>query len=138
MSTMETTSKLLSGMAASIPGTLSSLNLRTFFKLRCPVCGKGKLFRGYLDTPERCPECGYYFMRETGYFLPHAPISYLGIVFVAFLVWAILHFVFGMESDFVVLAAMIGVAGAVASWSNRYTKMMWILIDLWLHSPTQE
>jgi hypothetical protein len=77
-------------------------------------------------------------MRETGYFLPHAPISYLSIVFVAFLVWAILYFVFRMESDFVVLATMIGVAAAFALWSNRYTKMVWIVIDLWLHPPTRE
>src|SRR3970282_1457095 len=93
MSTMETTSKLLSGMPASITGRLEVLNFRAFSKLSCPVCGKGKIFRGYLDTPGRCPECGYYFMRETGYFLPHAPISYLGIVFVAFLVWVVTRFV---------------------------------------------
>ena len=77
-------------------------------------------------------------MRETGYFLPHAPISYLAIVFVAFLVWLVLHFIFRLESDYVVLGTMIGVAGAFAFWSNRYTKMVWLLFDLWLHPPTRE
>lgn len=27
-------------------------------RLRCPACGKGRLFKGYLATPETCPECG--------------------------------------------------------------------------------
>ncbi|HVQ64370.1 MAG TPA: DUF983 domain-containing protein [Terriglobia bacterium] len=114
------------------------MNLRTFLKLSCPVCGKGKIFRGYLDTPERCPECGYYFMRETGYFLPHAPISYLGIVVVAVLVWAVLRFIMGVESDFIVLTSIIVVPALFAFWSNRYAKMLWLMFDLWLHPPTQE
>jgi uncharacterized protein (DUF983 family) len=114
------------------------LNFRAFLKLSCPVCGEGKIFRGYLDTPERCPECGYYFMRETGYFLPHAPISYLGIVFVAFLVWVVTRFVLRLESDVLVLASMITVAALFAVWSNRYTKMLWLLFDLWMHPPTRE
>jgi uncharacterized protein (DUF983 family) len=25
---------------------------------RCPACGQGRLFSGYLATPERCSECG--------------------------------------------------------------------------------
>jgi uncharacterized protein (DUF983 family) len=125
-------------MGGSITGTLERLKLRALWKLCCPVCEKGKLFRGYLDTPERCPECGYYFMRETGYFLPHAPIVYLSILVVAFLVWLALHFVLRVESDAIVLGTMIGVAAVFALWSNRYTKMIWLLFDLWLHPPTQE
>jgi uncharacterized protein (DUF983 family) len=114
------------------------LNLRTFLKLRCPVCGKGEIFRGYLDTPERCRECGYYFMRESGYFLPHAPISYLAIVFVAFLVWVAVRLVMGVESDAIVLTSIIVVPALFAVWSNRYSKMVWLMFDLWLHPPTQE
>ena len=125
-------------MSASITGRLSGLNLRTFLTLRCPVCGKGKIFRGYLDTPERCPECGYYFMRETGYFLPHAPISYLTIVFVAFLVWVVVRLIMGVESDFIVLTSILLVPLLFAFWSNRYAKMAWLVFDLWLHPPTQE
>lgn len=27
-------------------------------RLRCPRCGRGRLFSGYLATAERCPACG--------------------------------------------------------------------------------
>ena len=77
-------------------------------------------------------------MRETGYFLPHAPISYLAIVFVALLVWVIVRLVIGVESDVIVLTSIILIPALFAFWSNRYTKMAWLMFDLWLHPPTQE
>jgi len=44
----------------------------TFLKrgllLRCPVCGKGHIFRSLFKMYERCPVCNFYFEREEGYF----------------------------------------------------------------------
>lgn len=77
-------------------------------------------------------------MRETGYFLPHAPITYLSIVFVAFVVWLVLRYVIGVESDTVVLTSIVVIPALFAVWSNRYSKMVWLIFDLWLHPPTQE
>jgi uncharacterized protein (DUF983 family) len=112
--------------------------LRTFFKLRCPVCGKGKIFSGYLDTPERCPECGFYFMRETGYFLPHSAISYLLVVFAAGVVWLVLHYGLRIESDALTLTSIIVLPVLFGVWSNRHAKMLWMAFDLWIHPPTRE
>jgi uncharacterized protein (DUF983 family) len=36
--------------------------------LRCPVCGKGKVFRSWFTMYEQCPVCHYTFEREVGYF----------------------------------------------------------------------
>jgi hypothetical protein len=77
-------------------------------------------------------------MRETGYFLPHAPINYLAIVFVAFLVWVVVRFGLRVQSDFAVLALILVIPALFAVWSNRYAKMVWLMFDLWLHPPTQE
>ena len=77
-------------------------------------------------------------MRETGYFLPHAPISYLAIVFVALLVWLIVRLGLRVQSDVAVLASIIVIPAMFAVWSNRYTKMAWLMFDLWIHPPTQE
>src|SRR5438067_1272182 len=35
--------------------------------LRCPNCGKGKLFRKGFTMYETCPVCGWRFEREEGY-----------------------------------------------------------------------
>lgn len=114
------------------------MKLQNILRLRCPVCGKGKIFHGYLDTPVSCPDCGFYFMRETGYFLPHAPISYLLIVGAALAVFALLRMVFHVESDAIVLSSMLVFAVSFGVWSNRYTKMIWLAIDLTLNPPTKE
>lgn len=49
--------------------------METFLKLltrglllRCPVCGKGHLFRAPFKMNEKCPHCGFVFEREVGYF----------------------------------------------------------------------
>src|ERR1700730_6710446 len=114
------------------------MKLRNALALRCPVCGKGKLFHGYFDTPEKCPVCGYFFMRESGYFLPHVAIGYLATVGAALAVWPILRFVFHVQSDAVILGSMVTAAVVFGVWCLRYVKMLWLLIDLKVHPPSQE
>jgi hypothetical protein len=114
------------------------MTIRSLLTLRCPVCGKGKLFRGYFDTPHKCPECGYYFMRETGYFLPHVPIGYALTVLAALSVWPLLRYVAGVESDAIILVSMITVGICFGVWVVRYAKMLWLVIDLTIHPPAQE
>jgi hypothetical protein len=77
-------------------------------------------------------------MRETGYFLPHAPISYLLIVAAAVFAWIVLRLVFRIDSDAIVLPSIVVFAMLFGIWSNRYTKMTWMLIDLTLHPATKE
>lgn len=43
--------------------------------LRCPVCGKGKLFSGPLKMNEQCPHCHFTFEREEGYFTSSMAIN---------------------------------------------------------------
>ena len=77
-------------------------------------------------------------MRETGYFLPHAAIVYLSIVGAAAVVWFVLRYVMRITSDGLVLASIIVIPVLFGLWSNRYAKMIWMGIDLWLHPPTRE
>ena len=72
------------------------MKLGALLRLRCPICGKGKLFEGYFDSPARCPSCGYFFMRETGYFLPHVAIGYAFTVLVALGSWPVMYYLLGI------------------------------------------
>jgi len=114
------------------------MKLVSLLQLRCPFCGEGKLFRGYFDNPGRCESCGYYFMRESGYFLPHVPIGYAATVFVALGSWPILRYVFRIQSPALTLSIMVAVALVFGVWFVRYSKAVWLAIDLTLHPPTAE
>jgi uncharacterized protein (DUF983 family) len=114
------------------------MSLRNFLALRCPVCKKGKIFEGYFDTPERCPACGFFFMREAGYFLPHVPIGYIVTVGASLGSWPLLTYVFGVTSAVVTLTVMVLVAIFFGVWSLRYAKMLWLVIDLKIHPPVKE
>ena len=44
--------------------------------LRCPICGRGKMFRLWLVMHPTCPNCGVKFEREPGFFLGSIYINY--------------------------------------------------------------
>ena len=48
-------------------------------RLRCPVCGKGKLFRTYFTMHECCPCCGVGFAREHGQWVGSLDINTFGV-----------------------------------------------------------
>lgn len=114
------------------------MKLGSLLRLRCPICGKGKLFDGYFDSPARCPSCGYFFMRETGYFLPHVPIGYAFTVAASLGSWPLLRYVFGIRNAALTLTIMVTVAIAFGVWFVRYSKALWLAIDLTLHPPNSE
>jgi uncharacterized protein (DUF983 family) len=114
------------------------MQLWSLLRLRCPICGVGKLFHGYFDSPERCPNCGYYFIRETGYFLPHVVIGYGVTVLLALGSWPVMKYVLGIESPTITLGVMIGVALFFGTWFVRYSKAIWLALDLTIHPPAEE
>jgi uncharacterized protein (DUF983 family) len=114
------------------------MRLSSLLRLRCPICSEGKLFRGYFDSPERCPNCGYYFMRETGYFLPHVVIGYGVTVMASLATWPLMKYVVGIDSPAITLTAMVAVAFFFGIWFVRYSKALWLALDLTIHPPAAE
>ena len=114
------------------------MKLKALVRLQCPICGKGKLFRGYFDSPVSCPSCGYFFMRESGYFLPHVAIGYGFTVLVSLGSWPVLYYVLGLRNAAATLSIMVAVALLFGIWFVRYSKALWLAFDLWLHPPHSE
>src|SRR6185295_6619964 len=100
------------------------MKLGALLRLRCPICGKGKLFRGYFDSPERCASCGYFVMRESGYFLGHVAIGYGFTVLASLGTWPLLYYVFGVRNSKITLTAMVLVAVLFGVWFVRYSKLL--------------
>lgn len=71
-------------------------------RLRCPVCGKGRLFRTYFAMYENCTCCGVGFAREHGQWVGSLDINTFGVA----------------------LLLMIGAAFS-PSWSLRVSLIVW-------------
>ena len=84
-------------LTASAPGPRADPPLSPFqtgLACRCPRCGRGRLFSGYLSLAERCPACGLdYSKAESGDGPAVFVIFILGILVVplAFLVESLFH-----------------------------------------------
>ena len=77
-------------------------------------------------------------MRESGYFLPHVAIGYGFTVVAALGTWPLLYYVLGVRSPVLTLAAMVAVAVLFGIWFVRYSKVLWLALDLTLHPPHSE
>ena len=62
----------VTGPVRPMPETLLFRALR----LRCPRCGKGRLFKGWFRMSNRCPECNFLIERTRGYYLGSIYINY--------------------------------------------------------------
>lgn len=106
---------------------------RRAMRLRCPVCGTGRLFRG-IEMHAACPSCGFAFEREPGYWTNAVTLNFMmsgglvllivgPLVFTGMPLWASL-------SLGLVLAAAVPLA------CFRHFKAIWLAIDLSINPPT--
>jgi Na+/melibiose symporter-like transporter len=77
-------------------------------------------------------------MRESGYFLPHVVIGYAGTVIAALGTWPVLYYLFGVRNATVTLSIMVAVALLFGVWFVRYSKVLWLALDLTFHPPHSE
>ena len=74
-------------------------------------------------------------MRESGYFLPHVVIGYGFTVLVALGAWPVLYYLLGIRNAALTLGVMITVAVVFGIWFVRYSKVLWLALDLTIHPP---
>lgn len=61
-------------------------------RLRCPKCGRGRLFRNLFAMYEACDHCGLPFRREPGFYLGSIYVNYGLTALVVAVVYPILLF----------------------------------------------
>ena len=76
-------------------------------RLRCPRCGRGRLFAGWFTMHDKCSECGLDLRREPGFYLGSIYINY------------------GLTATFVTLAFCVLVPLAFF----RYARSLWLSMD---------
>ena len=77
-------------------------------------------------------------MRESGYFLPHVPIGYGVTVLAALGSWPVMRYLLGIRSSAITLSVMVSVAFVFGIWFIRYSKAIWLALDLTMHPPAAE
>jgi uncharacterized protein (DUF983 family) len=97
-------------------------------RLRCPRCGRTRLFRSWFAMVERCGVCGLRFERAQGYWVGAIYLNYAATITVAvggFLVWwALAAPPVGWQ-----LAVWGPFCVVFPLWFFRYSRSFWLAIE---------
>ncbi|NNE75235.1 MAG: IS1 family transposase [Acidimicrobiales bacterium] len=104
-------------------------------RLRCPHCASGPVFdRARQRT--NCPECGYRFERESGYFLGAMVVSNAVIGVVALIVMLVL--IFTGRSPLVAVGLPILTALVAMPLFLPFSRTIWMALDLRFDPPNDD
>lgn len=103
-------------------------------RLRCPVCGVGRLFRG-MTMRTQCAHCGFHFEREVGYFTNTAVINYavasLPILFIVAPLAYLRPHAIAFE---IALGFLFAIALPILCF--RHVRSLWLAIDVLVRPPS--
>jgi uncharacterized protein (DUF983 family) len=107
-------------------------------RLRCPACGRAKLFRNWLSMNDPCPECGRKFDRAPGYLLGAIYFNYGATA----LLVVIFYFTFFLTKQLTgkqLLWTPTAFSVLFPLWFFRYARALWIAFDeRWDPWPNEE
>jgi uncharacterized protein (DUF983 family) len=113
--------------------------IRALF-LRCPNCGKGKLFRRGYTMYEKCLVCGWLFEREPGYWTGAIALNLvvtellIAIVVVPLATWLALT----QQPITLLIAIGLPMPFILPFLFFRHAKSFWMSIDFWIHPVDPE
>jgi uncharacterized protein (DUF983 family) len=99
-------------------------------RLRCPLCGQGRLFRGWLTMNSQCPHCGVTFEREPGFFLGSIYINYGLTALIVSILYPVLMFN-GIAGKTPLLFAAIAFTVIFPILLFPWARSLWIGFDQW-------
>ena len=105
-------------------------------RLVCPVCGGGKLFRGWFRMHRSCSQCGLVFERGPGYWLGSIYVNYGLTALLVTAGYLVLWFTEAASPE-ALLVILTGFAVVFPLWFFRYARSLWLGFDH-LVDPEQE
>jgi uncharacterized protein (DUF983 family) len=121
--------------------------MREFFRLlwsglllRCPYCGKGKLFRRFYTMYEQCPVCGWRYEREEGYWTGAMALNLvvtellIAVVTVPLVIWLAVS---GLSVWPLVIIG-VPMCFILPLLFFRHAKSFWMSIDFMIHPVDPE
>ncbi len=107
--------------------------LRRAARLRCPVCGNGRLFDGW-NAHAHCPSCGFLLEREPGYWTNAVTLNYMLTGGLASMLVAPLVMLTGWPIP-VLLAVGLSTAVGLSLGCYWHMKALWVATDLLIRPP---
>lgn len=99
--------------------------------LRCPRCGKAKLFRRGFTMYDRCPNCDWVFEREEGYWTGAMAVN---LVISEIIVAVVVIPLAAMQTPLLPLLAIgIPATALLPILFYRHSKSLWMCIDFMIH-----
>lgn len=89
---------------------------------KCPICGRGRIFKSYFTMNPSCPACNSVFWKNEGEWIGPMVIDYTVAVGGALLSWAALVFFSFSGTLQIVIPAVVAVGGGigVVPWSRSF------------------
>ena len=108
--------------------------------LRCPYCGKGKLFRKRFTMYERCPVCGWRYEREEGYWTGAIAVNLVVTQFLIAFVAVPLAIWLALNHQPITLLVVIGLPlpFILPFIFFRHAKSLWMSFDFMVHPVDPE
>lgn len=97
--------------------------LGAIVRQRCPRCLEGRVFRGTIAMNDTCPQCGYVFLKEQGYFQGAMYLSYGMGVLIMFALAGLFSLFTRLE---VALAIAVPVFFVLVPVVWRYSRVLWL------------
>jgi uncharacterized protein (DUF983 family) len=114
------------------PGILSGVLSNS-----CPHCYQGKVFKGFLKLNHNCPQCGFLFVKEEGYFIGAMIAAYFFCFFAAVPVFLLGYFVF--QADVVMLIVLCSIEMIVLGpLFYRIAAIFWLWLETSLQSKLDQ
>src|SRR5690606_30987936 len=99
-------------------------------RLRCPLCGQGKLFRNWFRMHPACPHCGVDLQREPGFYLGSIYFNYGLTALITAIAYPAM--MFNGVSDRYLVPGTLAFALLFPLWFFRYARSLWAGFDQYM------
>jgi uncharacterized protein (DUF983 family) len=123
-----TDSAILGPPVAQEPQKTYFTVLSRAWRLRCPRCGQGRLFRNWIRMNPRCAACNLRYEREPGFFLGSIYINYGLTALLVTIFYFALYFSHATSPQ-AGLWIVTAFALVFPIWFFRYARSLWLGFD---------